>query len=131
MVELTGQMGVPVIVIDGQAVVGFDRARLQELLSRGNGNKAIRLGLKIADADRMAPKMGATPLPGAIIGEVSHGFLGEKAGLKEGDIITEINGGRIGSAADMERVLTRLRPGNIMTILFRRGGETRKSEIVA
>ena len=35
MVNLTGQMGVPVIVIDGQAVVGFDRTRIQELLSAG------------------------------------------------------------------------------------------------
>ncbi len=32
MVSLTGQMGVPVIVIDGEAVVGFDRAKLQEKL---------------------------------------------------------------------------------------------------
>ncbi len=29
MVDLTGQMGVPVIVIDGEAVVGFDKAKIQ------------------------------------------------------------------------------------------------------
>jgi glutaredoxin len=33
LVRLTGRMGVPVIVIDGQVVVGFDRARLQTLLA--------------------------------------------------------------------------------------------------
>ncbi len=32
MVELTGQMGVPVIVIDGEAIVGFDRAKIQKTL---------------------------------------------------------------------------------------------------
>ena len=37
MVRLTGQMGVPVILVDGQVVVGFDRARLEHLLSK-NGN---------------------------------------------------------------------------------------------
>jgi S1-C subfamily serine protease len=130
MVNLTGQMGVPVIVIDGQAVIGFDRARIQELIAGGNGNKPLRFGLKIADADKVAPKTGAAPVSGAIIGEVSRGFLGEKAGLKEGDIITAINGGRINNAADMERVLAGLKPGNIVTILFLRSGETRKSEIV-
>jgi len=32
MVEKSGQMGVPVIEIDGQIVVGFDEAKLKELL---------------------------------------------------------------------------------------------------
>lgn len=32
MVKKSGQMGVPVIEIDGQIVVGFDQGRLSELL---------------------------------------------------------------------------------------------------
>ncbi len=32
MVEKSGQMGVPVIDIDGEIVVGFDRARIDSLL---------------------------------------------------------------------------------------------------
>ncbi len=32
MVEKSGQMGVPVITIDGEVVVGFDEERLKELL---------------------------------------------------------------------------------------------------
>lgn len=32
MVQKSGQMGVPVIDIDGQIVVGFDKPRLAELL---------------------------------------------------------------------------------------------------
>jgi glutaredoxin-like YruB-family protein len=32
MVELTKQMGVPVIVIDGNPVVGFDKKRIDQLL---------------------------------------------------------------------------------------------------
>ena len=32
MVKKSGQMGVPVIDIDGQLVVGFDRQRIDELL---------------------------------------------------------------------------------------------------
>ncbi len=35
MVDLTGQMGVPVIVIDGEAIVGFDRAKIQQKLGIG------------------------------------------------------------------------------------------------
>ena len=32
MMDKTGQMGVPVIDIDGEAVIGFDREKLAELL---------------------------------------------------------------------------------------------------
>jgi glutaredoxin 3 len=33
LVRLTGRMAVPVIVVDDQIVIGFDRARLQALLA--------------------------------------------------------------------------------------------------
>ena len=33
MIQKSGQMGVPVIVIDDQVVVGFDQARLDTLLA--------------------------------------------------------------------------------------------------
>jgi membrane-associated protease RseP (regulator of RpoE activity) len=126
MIRVSGQMGVPVTVIDGQVVVGFDRGRLQALLAGGK----IHFGLKVADADRIAPKQGAVPVFGAVIGAVAAGSLGEKAGLKAGDIITEISGRRVNNAADVEQVLGGLRSGSVMTILFLRGEETRKSEIV-
>ncbi len=33
LVRLTGRMAIPVIVVDDQVVVGFDRAKLQVLLA--------------------------------------------------------------------------------------------------
>ena len=33
MVQKSGQLGVPVIEVDGQVVVGFNRAKLDELLA--------------------------------------------------------------------------------------------------
>ncbi len=129
MIKLTGQMAVPVIVVDGHVVIGFDQARLQELLS-GAGRKPPRFGLKITDADNTAVQGGSVSQPGAIIVAVTSGLLGEKVGLKEGDIITVINGQAIGGAADMERVLVSLGPGTIVTFLFKRNGEARKSEII-
>jgi S1-C subfamily serine protease len=131
MVNLTGQMGVPVIVIDGQVVVGFNPVRVRELVSiGGTTTQPVRFGLKIADALSAAPQMGVNPVAGAIIGEVSPVLLGDKAGLKTGDIVTEINGNRIGNAADMEKTLAGLKSGDIVTILFLRSGENRKSEII-
>lgn len=33
MTRLTGQMGVPVTIIDGEIIVGFDKAKIDSLLS--------------------------------------------------------------------------------------------------
>lgn len=34
MIELSGQMGVPVIKIDDEIIVGFDKARIEEILRK-------------------------------------------------------------------------------------------------
>ena len=130
MVRLTGQMGVPVIVVDGEVVVGFDRARLQQLLAGGSDRRHPRFGLKVADASRVAQKFGVAPVFGALVGAVSPASPGEKAGLQAGDIITEVNLRRINNADDLEQALASLNAGSRVTIIFLRGGETRKSEIV-
>jgi len=33
MIQKTGQQGVPVIEIDGEAIVGFDKGRIEEMLN--------------------------------------------------------------------------------------------------
>jgi glutaredoxin-like YruB-family protein len=35
MIEKSGQMGVPVLTVDGELVIGFDRERLDNLLKTG------------------------------------------------------------------------------------------------
>ena len=36
MIQKSGQMGVPVITVDGDLVIGFDRERLDSLIKAGN-----------------------------------------------------------------------------------------------
>jgi len=130
MVSKTGQMGVPVITIDNEVVVGFDRGRLEQLLSRGNGSQHPHFGLQIADASKIAQKSGLVPVFGAFVGRVAASSPGEKAGLKQGDIITELNLRPISNADDLENALSGLSAGNRVTIIFQRGQEQLKSEIV-
>ncbi len=130
MVRISAQMGVPVTVIDGQAVVGFDRERLQTLLAAAGSGAPVRMGVAIGDASRQARSSGNMPIFGAFIGRVAPGSIGERAGLRPGDVVTEINRQSVSSAADMEKALAALRPGDILDIVFLRGTETHKSEIV-
>lgn len=130
MVKKTGQMGVPVITIDNEVVVGFDRPRLEQLLSRGGGGQRPHFGLQIADASKITRKAGLVPVFGAFVGKVAPSSPGERAGLKPGDIITEINIRPIRSADDLEKVLAGLTAGSRVMIVFMREQETLRSEIV-
>jgi len=129
MVRLTGQMGVPVTVIDGQVVIGFDRPRLEQLLA-GAGGQRPHLGLKVADASKVAQRTGEVPVFGALVGGANPGSLGERAGLRNGDIITELNLRPIRGADDLEHAMAELTPGSRATIVFLRGQETLRAEIV-
>ena len=131
MIRQTGQTGVPVIVVDGEAVVGFDRPRLDQLLAGGGNGQRPRLGLKVADASRVAQKVGAIPVFGALVGGVAPSSLGQSAGLQEGDVITEINMRPVRNADDLEQAMAGLNKGGRATIVFMRGGQTLRTEIVA
>jgi glutaredoxin 3 len=130
MVGLTGQMGVPVIVVDGQVVIGFNRARLEQLLAGGNNRKPPRLGLKVTDASRISRKTEEPPVFGAVVGSVAPSSPGERAGIRAGDIITSINQKRINNVAELEEVLGTLTPRNRILITFYRGEEAIRAEIV-
>ena len=134
MVRLTGQMGVPVIVANGQVVIGFDRAKLEQLLSQGTastGNgKRPRIGLKVADASKVSHRAGAVPVFGAYVGSVSPASVGEKAGIQPGDIITEVNLRPVNSARDLEKAMENLTVGVHLTIGFLRGQNSMRIDVV-
>ena len=130
MIQRSRQTGVPVIIIDDQVVVGFDRARLEHLLAHSGDGQRPYFGLRIADASRVAPRFGQLPVFGAFIGSVAPSSVGHKAGLKAGDIITEVNFRPIRNADDLEAALSGLTAGNRVMIAFLRGRETLRSEIV-
>lgn len=130
MVSLTGQMGVPVIVVGDEVVVGFDRNRLESLLARGGNGQRRHFGLKVADASQAAPGFGLAPVSGALVGQVAPSSLGERTGLRQGDIILEVNSRPIRNADDLENALSGLTSGSWVAVVFQRGQETKKSEIV-
>jgi len=130
MIQKTGQRAVPVITIDSQVVIGFDRARLEYLLANTGEGQRPYFGLQIADASKVAQRFNLAPVFGAFVGKVASSSAGEKGGLRPGDIITEVNFRPIHNADDLENALSALTVGSRVVIVFLRGGETLKSEII-
>ena len=117
-----GQRGVPVIMIDGQMVVGFDRTQLERLLARTSAESRAerpKLGASIADATRHAPP--GSPA-GAFVGRVRPGSPAARAGLQPGDIIVAIAGQPVDSATAVERMLRRLEPQRPVPVRIYRNG---------
>ena len=121
MVQLSGQRGVPVTAIGDQVVVGFDRRRLTMLLDQDKARKPA-LGVSIADAARIAHKRGSGPTSGAYIGQVKPGSPAEQAGLRPGDVITELGGRPIHVAADVHTAMASHHPGDRLGLTYDRNG---------
>lgn len=120
LMSRTGQMGVPVMLIDGQTIIGFDRPRIEQALSQMRPS----FGAAIADASKLA---GAE---GAYIGRVRPGSAAERLGLAAGDIITWFNKQPVSSAADLERALSRVQKGDRVSVSFRRSGKNLTGDVI-
>ena len=103
--RMTGQLGVPVIADDREAIIGFNQPRLKEMAAR---HARPKLGLLVANAER-----------GVRVGTVRPDTVGERAELQAGDVVIELSGVPINNADDLEQVAGRMRFGQptSMTIL--------------
>jgi S1-C subfamily serine protease len=73
-------MGVPVITVDNDVIVGFDQPRLERLLGASGGGQK-RLGAAVA----VAPG-------GLLVGTVHFDSLAGRAGIRPGDVLQTVNG---------------------------------------
>lgn len=112
MVNLTGQMGVPVTVLAGDTIIGFNQPALRNAVNKLRQQQAgsstapkIKLGAQVADAVKVLAQQGQPARPGALLGSVRPGSLAEQAGLQEGDLIVTLDGHAINSATDLANAL--------------------------
>ena len=121
-------MGVPVTVIDGQTVIGFDRGRLEQILAQRQSNRRPAFGVSIADASKITVKQGRSVLSGAYVGNVKQNSAAERIGLASGDIITQFNLKPIINAVDLEQSLLILNQGSHFSLSLIRGDNTLTKE---
>jgi S1-C subfamily serine protease len=128
MIQVSGQQGVPVITVDGQAVIGFNQPRLMQLLSQAHRTKP-RLGASIADAASQVHKHPDIPASGAYVGRVRPDSAAEQAGLRAGDVITALGGQPVKRADDVHRLLPQLTRGRDVSLTYVRHGQERDTVV--
>jgi len=137
-----GNSGGPLLNIDGE-LIGVNTAiragaqgisfaipvdnmleTVSDLLARSRRN-AFPTGLQYRD--RVTPAQ--SPGRALIVEKVLPNSLSEKAGLKSGDTLLAINSQSIQSGLDFERGLIEAKPGDKLTVRYRRGTDEKEVEL--
>lgn len=79
----------------------------------------------------IAASLGLTAPSGALISELHEASPAREAGLKQGDIITGINGHSVKDASELRFRLATIALGQDALITYKRGGETLETKIKA
>jgi serine protease Do len=88
------------------------------------------LGVKIKDIDsKLAKEKKLKTLEGAYVDEVTNQSAAKSAGIKEGDVINNVNGVPVKSRAEVQEQVGRYRPGDKITVTVVRGDSEEKLKV--
>ncbi len=108
------------------SIVGKVVADLKQF---GEVQRAV-LGVTISDITKeLAAEKKLTVYSGAYVRSVSENSAAKAAGIKEGDIITQVNNVRVKSVSELQEQIGRHSPGDKITIRTLRDGKEKSFEI--
>src|SRR5262245_35970230 len=89
--------------------------------------KGMGLGLTVeALSEEMAQTYGLKSGSGVVVTDVAPGTVAEAAGIKEGDLILEVNRRRTGTVDDFKKAVAALKPGEAVPVQVERSGAGRQ-----
>ena len=100
----------------------------QELMQKGSVSRAI-IGVSLMDAKAAAQRYGIKATRGAYVADVT-GAPAQKAGIKAGDVIVEMDGTAIDSTSTLRAILAEKSPGQKVTLKILRGSQEMTVEVV-
>lgn len=105
------------------------RKIVEDLMEFGKVQKGI-LGVQGFEINsQIAEKLDLKTTQGFYVNDVSKNTGAEKAGVKEGDVITQIDDRLIRSFSDLNAVISTKRPNDKVTALLNRNGKPQSIEI--
>ena len=131
LVGITTAVGVSSVGIEG---VGFAtpvevvKRVADELIAHGAATTA-GLGISGTTAYRNLPDGGQAPT-GVEIGQVQTGSAADKAGLKDSDVITHVDGVAVDTMDELVSILRRHAAGDQVTLTVQRGGADQTITVV-
>jgi Do/DeqQ family serine protease len=106
------------------------RKVVEDIIRYGAVQRAI-LGIVMTDiTDDIAKKLTLNTLNGVLVTNVANGSAAEKAGIKQGDVITHINNIAVKNASAVQEQIARYRPEEQVEVLIEREGKKRYMNVV-
>jgi serine protease Do len=91
------------------------------------GPKGEGLGLTVeALSEEMARMYGLRGRSGVVVTDVAPGSAAAAAGIKEGDVLLEVNRRRVGSLEEFKQAVAALKPGEAVPVQVERSGAGRE-----
>ncbi len=81
-------------------------------------------GAMISEGVAFAPRVDGGRITGIVVSPKNAGDIFARAGFRPGDIVTQVNGRPITSAADIQGLQAQLRPGARLSLMVERGAAT-------
>lgn len=99
------------------------RKVIEDILEYGNVQRGI-LGIQVGNINpQLAEKYGINETQGVFVGGIEKGSGADKAGIKEGDIIKQLDGIQVTKFADLAGYLGSKRPNDVVQVTVLRNGK--------
>ena len=103
---------------------------MDDLLKFGQVQRAL-LGVTILDINAaVAKEKNIHDIHGVYVANVNEGSAAYQAGIKQGDIITKINGIEVNSASELQEIVGRNRPGDKVKVNYIRNEKPYDVEVI-
>ncbi|MDE2304838.1 MAG: DegQ family serine endoprotease [Gammaproteobacteria bacterium] len=103
--------------------VDMVKSVMAQLIRYGEVKRGV-LGVNIYDVTpEIAKEFGLHETSGALVAGVIQGSAADKAGIKTGDVIVALNGGKVTSAGELRNAIGMLRVGSTVRIDLLRDGQ--------
>jgi serine protease Do len=103
--------------------INLARAVAEDLINTGKVRRGY-LGVMIQTVDAtMAKANGLEKAEGVLVQKVQEGSAAGTAGVKEGDVILSVDGKVVNAANELQGIIARKHPGDVVTLMVYRDGK--------